>query len=450
MALAVITAEAEKRGIPSVMESWNDSLMNSIAKEYFMLSGVPQCRQVLTPPDTMLISLEASIPDFIDALTRPLTAEEQESGTYQAPIPPRIAMTGTLDEVQAYFEGDLIAVPFGGPWAWMTDGGPIIPPTEDRVARMLQGTSHSPDEEILFTRYGTRIANIGKVAINAVMAGCKPEYMPAVLAMAESGACVGYGGDAAHGHMYVVSGPYAKEIGMNFGFSFLNTGNPANVSLERVCSLMGINLGGCRHSVNNGVRLGGMYWGTTFAEDPNTPWDTLNVHFGYDVDESVLFSLSSHVRFVPGPLPGGYNPTSLVEFQSGSPRQALEVFDSMAFSRGAFLVFSADTAKRWKGTYGFDSIQEIQDYFWENVVWPAGDWYEQYHFAKKGGYGKIAKREPGTRQLNPDHLDLPPDTLIPRIDNPDEINVIVAGGSGEAWGYGSAWRFRPYSIDKWR
>jgi len=187
-----VVAQLEKEGIPAVLESFDLPDLEFMAGEAFLAAGVPACRRVPTPPDTALTSLKEFIPDFIDALTKPLTDEEKWSGTYQSPIPPRIAMTGTYDEIQTYFEGDLTKFTFMAPHAWMTDGMPIVPPTEERVARMLMGTSHSPDEEIMFGKY---IGNVEKVAINAVMAGAKPEYMPVILAAAELGPPTGAGVD---------------------------------------------------------------------------------------------------------------------------------------------------------------------------------------------------------------------------------------------------------------
>jgi len=183
----------EKQGIPVVLETWNFEDIIGIAEKAFMFEGVPEARQVFTPPDTALTSLNEFIPEFIDALTRPLTEKEKKSGTYKPPPPPRIAITGTYQEVQEYFEGDLTRFPPGkAPVALMTDGLPVTPPTEELVAEMLTGTSHAPDE-IVNPSLGPEelIATVEKVAINGVMAGCKPQYMPVLLAMAELGACVG-------------------------------------------------------------------------------------------------------------------------------------------------------------------------------------------------------------------------------------------------------------------
>jgi len=436
--------------------------MNAIAKDYFMKSHYPACRQVLTPPDTGISNLKEYIPDIIDALTTPLTTEEASSGTYQAPIPPRIAMTGTYDEMMEYFEGDLF-VPSevsGGPWAWMTDGQPIVPPTEERVAKMLTGTSHSPDEEIYFKEWMAppgsppeHIATIEKVAINAVMAGAKPEMLPGILAIAESGACVGYPGDFTFTHFYIVSGPYAKEIGMNQGFAFLCSGNPANMCMQRACSLMGVNLGKVEHSVTNGERMGSPYWGTTFAESVVTPWDTINVDLGYEPSESVMLAYSGPFYFEPGVGSHVALPTTLEELQSSSPEKLVE--NLRAYSRGntkGMIVFSPDTAKKWKEKFGFDSIQEMQDYFWENVTWPAGDWYNEYFFVTHRHSVALSQVEhdPAIKRIDSSYLNLPPDTMVPKFSSPETIRIVVAGGAGEAFGYGYYSSERILSIDKWR
>ena len=183
----------EKKGIPVVLETWDFEDIKGISQRAFMFEGVPEVREVFTTPDTALTSLKEFIPGFIEALTRPLTEKENKSGTYKPPKPPRIATTGTYTEVQEYFEGDLTRFPPGkAPVALMTDGLPVAPPTEQLVAEMLTGTSHSPDE-IVNPKMGPEelIATVEGVAINAVMAGCKPQYMPVLLAMAELGACVG-------------------------------------------------------------------------------------------------------------------------------------------------------------------------------------------------------------------------------------------------------------------
>lgn len=448
----------EKQGLPTVLVSFDLPDLMKIADDSFMRGGVPACRQVGVSSDTTLGDLSAWVDDFIDALTKPLTAEEAEAGTYVPPKPPRIAMTGgTYKEVMDYFEGELVATPSGGPWAWMTVGLPIVMPTEEAVAEMLQGTSHSPDEEIMFgggfSAAGPHVATVEKVAINAVMAGCKPEYLPVLLAIAESGGCVGYPGDSSFGHMYVVSGPIGKEIDMNSGFCYLESGNPANMALKHACQLMGVNLGACLHGINNLERTGSLHWGTIFAERPDTPWDTINVDLGYDADESILLFWMGKVQMVPFQQIEIMAAKSLQENQPGTPAHAVAALKASTnlCCGGRMLFFTPDTAKFWKSEYGFDSIQEFQDYFYDNVTWTAGEWYSDYWFWAHHRDVGIRQREPGTRMLNPDHLDLPDDAIVPMINSPEDITVIVAGGTGDAWTWGNSFGGpRVFSIDKWR
>jgi hypothetical protein len=275
-----VAAQMEKKGIPVVLEAFDDIGIVTTAIKTFMREGVPMVRKVLTPQDTSLERFPAEFTQqFIDALTAPLTDKEKECGLHEPSKHEGILTTGTYDEISRVLEGELIGHPSIGPIAEMTDGLPIVPPTQKRVETMLKGTSHDPDEIIEFSGFmgqEKHYATIRKVAANAVMAGCKPEQLPVALAIAEAGACVGYPGDSSFGHMFLVSGPIAKEIGMNSGFCYLAPGNPANMALQRAGTMMGINLGGAVFGINVLERTGPLHWGTTFSEDETTPWKCLN------------------------------------------------------------------------------------------------------------------------------------------------------------------------------
>ena len=391
------------------------------------------------PADTFILDYSPWVPDFIEELTRPLTAEEAADGVYAPEAPPRIAMTGTYDEMMDYFEGELVAHYSGGPWAWMSDGSPIVPPTEDRVAKMLTGTSHSPDEVFEFGRGGKYTATIEKIAVNAVMAGCKPEYMPVVLTIAENGDVGNYVGDSSEGWIFVVSGPIAKEIGMNFGFNVLNKGNPANTTLERFALMMGINLSGVTYGLNFIERVGTPFYGTIIAESPNTPWETLRENYGYDYDESILFQMRDHLSLIPFQSIEVKNPENLDDVMTGSPEFAAEAF-KIGGKEARTLLLTPDTARIWKEKYGMDTMQELQEYFVENVTKVQGDLDRNYWRIRD----KPASYEP------------PPydDTLVPFTDDPQAFTIIVAGGTGTAWTWGVGgchpMPLRSYSIDAWR
>lgn len=424
-------------------------------------------RQVLTPQDTSLKKLpDIHTQQFIDALTTLLTEKEQECGLYDPPKHEGILTTGTYDEISRALEGELIGHPSIGPIAEMTDGLPVVPPTENRVEAMLKGTSHDPDEIIEFTGFMEQeehFATIRKIAANAVMAGCKPEQMPVALAIAEAGACVGYPGDSSFGHMFVVSGPIAKEIGMNSGFCYLAPGNPANMALQRAGTLMGINLGGAIFGINVLERTGPLHWGTIFAEDETTPWKGLNEHFGFGPEESVLLAWHGKVQLVPFQNIEVKSSASLHDNMTGTPEHAVAALKTLTNNGGGLLSLTPDAAKYWKEKYGFETIEELQEYLYTQTTWKQEDWAKNYWIhtlgqgLQRGSYITSSVQEiPKDYQVDQrssiaELEKLPAATDVPKFDSPKAITVIVAGGTGNAWSWGGAFG-RPfaYSIDKWR
>jgi hypothetical protein len=133
-----------------------------------------------------------------------------------------------------------------------TDGLPVVPPTEDRVLRMLTGTERAPDDIVATVPPDLVDVSVEKVAIAAVMAGCLPEYLPWVLTAVEA-AC----NDTFNMHgvlattmpvspVIVCSGPGARRIGMNSGINALGQGNRANSTIGRALQLLVRNVGGGR------------------------------------------------------------------------------------------------------------------------------------------------------------------------------------------------------------
>ena len=131
-----------------------------------------------------------------------------------------------------------------------SDGLPVVPPTEVRVLRMLNGTTRSPDEVLGDVPPALSPCTVEKAAVNAVMAGCRPEYFPVVLAAIEAVLDPAF---AMHGVLattdfaspiVIVSGPIAKRIGMNSGCNALGQGTRANATIGRALQLVIRNIGG--------------------------------------------------------------------------------------------------------------------------------------------------------------------------------------------------------------
>jgi hypothetical protein len=169
-----------------------------------------------------------------------------------------------------------------------SDGLPLVPPTPERVARMCAGTTRDPSDVVTVVPPDLVECTVEKVAINAVMAGCRPEYLPVVLAALEA-ACTDefnvHGLLATtwfSGPLVVVNGPITRAIGMNSGVNALGQGNRANATIGRALQLVIRNVGGGRPGEVDRATLGnpGKYT-FCFAEDETgSPWESLAVERG--------------------------------------------------------------------------------------------------------------------------------------------------------------------------
>ncbi len=189
----------------------------------------------------------------------------------------RVDLAPLEDEMEALFER-----------GW-TDGLPVVPPTEARVLRMLAGTSRSPGDVVAVVPPDLVPCTVEKVAINAVMAGCKPEHLPVVLAALEA-ACT----DAFNMHgllattmpvgpVVIVNGPIRRALGMNTGVNVLGQGNRATLAIGRALQLVVRNVGGGRPGeVDRATHGSPGKLSFCFAEDEEgSPWTPLSVSRGH-------------------------------------------------------------------------------------------------------------------------------------------------------------------------
>lgn len=176
-----------------------------------------------------------------------------------------------------------------------SDGLPVVPPTQARVSAMLDGTERDPGEVVGTVPPDLVPCTIEKIAINAVLAGCRPEYLPVVIAAVEAALeepfCM-HGLLATtyfSGPMVVVSGPVARRIGMNAGGNALGQGNRANATIGRALQLVIRNVGGGRPQGVDRAALGnpGKYT-FCFAEDDDSAWQSLSEDRGFRRQESTV------------------------------------------------------------------------------------------------------------------------------------------------------------------
>jgi len=184
-----------------------------------------------------------------------------------------------------------------------SDGLPLVPPSPERVLRMLSGTTREPQEIVATVPPNMGTATVEKIAINAVMAGCKPEYLPVVIAALEAACTDEFN---IHGVMattmgaspvMIVNGPIRQHIGMNMRLGALGQGNRANATIGRALRLAVRNIGGAKPGGTERSTLGNpMKYTMCFAEwEERNPWTPLHVDRGFDKDESVvtLFAMTS-------------------------------------------------------------------------------------------------------------------------------------------------------------
>jgi hypothetical protein len=177
-----------------------------------------------------------------------------------------------------------------------SDGLPLVPPTEERVLRMLDGTARDPQEVLGLVPPDLASATVEKIGVNAVMAGCKPEYLSVVLAAVEAVLEEEF---AMHGVLattmfvgpvVVVNGPVRRRIGMNSKGNALGQGNRANAAIGRALQLVIRNIGGGRPQEVDRATLGnpGKYT-YCFAEDEEgSSWEPLAVERGLQPGRSAV------------------------------------------------------------------------------------------------------------------------------------------------------------------
>lgn len=212
-----------------------------------------------------------------------------------------------------------------------SDGLPVVPPTEARVLRMLEGTTRSPDEIVATVPPDLADVTVEQIAINAVLAGCKPEYFPVVLAAVEA-ACTDefnmHGLIATtmfSGPIVVVNGPITGRIGMNSRNNALGQGNRANLTIGRALQLVVRNLGGGKPpevSGRPGVDMSLLgspgKIGFCFAErEADSPFESLATERGLepDTDAVTLFA--------------GQGPTAVVDQLSRNPESLTRSFAAL-------------------------------------------------------------------------------------------------------------------------
>ena len=234
-----------------------------------------------------------------------------------------------------------------------SDGLPLVPPTPERVARMLTGTTRDPGEVVAVVPPDLVECTVEKVAINAVLAGCRPEYLPVVLAAVEAACTDEFN---AHGLLattwfsgptIIVNGPITRAIGMNSGVNALGQGNRANATIGRALQLVIRNVGGGRPGEVDRATLGqpGKYTFCFAERERDSPWEPLAVERGVALGRNALTLFAgAGVQGVVDQL--SRTPESLARSFAASLRAVGHVKNVIAWD--AMLVVSPEHAARFR------------------------------------------------------------------------------------------------------
>ncbi|HEY4301370.1 MAG TPA: UGSC family (seleno)protein, partial [Candidatus Didemnitutus sp.] len=319
-----------------------------------------------------------------------------------------VEVPGDLDEFNRFF--------MDRRWG---DGMPVVPPTKDRVARMLKHTRRAPNDIVAFVAPAFGSATVERVAINAVMAGCHPEYLPVLLAATEAISVPEFNLQSIQTTTnpvtpwLIVNGPIVRRLNINFGINCLGQGSWANATLGRALRLILQNIGGCLPGEMDRATQGqpGKFTFCCAENEEANPWEPLHVERGFDSGVSTVtvagaagtWNMNTHAKDAADLL---RVIADTMIFPAGS---------DFTFGGAPWLVLAPEHAQVLKRE-GLSKV-DVKRRLWGQAKLAASR-LSAKDFARVQA-GRRAELGEITRE-----------TLLPISVKPDDINFIVAGGPG--------------------
>jgi hypothetical protein len=321
-------------------------------------------------------------------------------------------MGNSVDDVFEFFEMCCNA-------GW-TDGLPVYPPVERVVRDMLRYTDRDPQDIIGRIPPRNGIATVEKIAINAVMAGCRPEYLPVLIAAI--GAMVEpeynlYGRQTTThpgAHLLIIHGPIRNELDVNCRHNVFGHGWRANATMGRALRLIMINIGGNKPGVTDMATHGhpGKYSYCVGEDEEGSPWSPFHVERGLPAETSA-------VTVICAEAPHNINDqksTTPVRYL-GSAAGTMAIIGGNGLYRSGLpseqmLVIPSETAK-WLSDEGW-SKAAVKQFIYEYARKPVRE------LRDRGGWNMA----PFPAGVDPDN----DDSLVPIVGKPEDLLVLVAGG----------------------
>jgi hypothetical protein len=299
-----------------------------------------------------------------------------------------------------------------------TDGLPVIPPTEAKVEEFLGRTGRDRLEVVAVLPPRQGEATVERIAINAVMAGCRPEYFPVLLTAIEAVADPLFNLDAVQATthpvtpMLIVNGPIAKEIGLNGGYNAFGQGFRANLSIGRALRLVLMNVGGgLPGSGDRSTQGSPAKIAYCVAENEEaSPWEPLHVEAGWSRDASTVTAVPCEG---PHNIQDHFSTTGLgiLRTIAGAMGQA---GSNNLLDRGwpVLSLGPEHAATIARGGYG---KQAIKEFVFEHARFPLARLGDEYQRQQITRHGVIDDAR----------------TMLPIVDSPDAISIVVVGGAGK-------------------
>jgi hypothetical protein len=415
-----------------------------LARSVARANGMPTTRQAFVPQpvvgrssDELRAYVDGEDPvnggpfmqHVIEGLTNPLQDEDLAGMSFDRSAP-RLLDPDTEESLQQRFVEE----------RW-TDFLTIVLPTEERVEQMLAGTSHAPDEVVgrmrptAFREFWE--FTVEKVAVNAVMAGARPEYLPVILAAMASGMTARSSSTTSFSTIAMVNGPIRNEIGMNSGIGAFGPYNHANATIGRAYSMASQNLqGGSTPGETYMGSQGNSYaFSAAFAEnEERSPWTPFHVQHGFDAQTSTVSLF----------LGGWYTQFGTIRDDTWQDRFRGQLAACDPFI-GPIVALDPLAANKLVD-YGFDTREKLVDWLAENSVRPAREYWDNQWMQTLVRPWAVLGQEPFAT-----HMKAAPDDAIQTF-RPQDISVVVVGGEtgGTYKLIAGALRDSIVSIDDWR
>jgi len=306
----------------------------------------------------------------------------------------------------------------------LTDGLPIVPPTEARVKAMTDTAAAElgwlPSDVIATLAPKHALATVEKIAANAVMAGCKPEYMPVLIACVRGVGDPKFNLDAVQTSTHntsalpIVNGPARKAIDLNWGYNYVGSRWQSTTAIGRALRLIMANVGGTPGSINIHTQAHIARFEHCIAEnEEENPWQPLHVERGFPAETSA-------VTLIPA------CPAAMIDDNGGS-QTAKELLRTLALSipyvgnrntngEGQPLLILCPQHARLLGNGGY-SKAEVKRFIWEFGRLPFGS-------IPRGNLTNFSEK------ILKMYADFDSDFGVPIADKPEDIVIVVMGGTG--------------------